>query len=39
MFMESLHKLPHPTLLSMIAGMGAGVIQGVAFTPVENAVK
>lgn len=39
MFMESLHKLPHPTLLSFIAGMGAGVIQGVAFTPVENAVK
>lgn len=39
MFMESLHKLPHPTIMAMIAGMGAGAIQGVAFTPVENAVR
>lgn len=29
----------HPTLLSAIAGAGAGVIQGMAFTPIENIVK
>lgn len=29
----------HPTLLSAIAGAGAGVIQGVAFTPIENVVR
>lgn len=39
MFMESIHRLPHPTLLSALAGAGAGVLQGVAFAPIENAVK
>lgn len=29
----------HPTLLSAIAGAGAGIIQGVAFTPIENVVR
>lgn len=29
----------HPTLLSAIAGAGAGVIQGMAFTPIENIVR
>ncbi|BEI90390.1 uncharacterized protein CcaverHIS019_0304600 [Cutaneotrichosporon cavernicola] len=29
----------HPTLLSAIAGAGAGVIQGAAFTPIENVVR
>ena len=29
----------HPTLLSAIAGAGAGVVQGMAFTPVENLVR
>lgn len=38
-FMESIHRLPHPTLLSALAGAGAGAIQGVAFAPIENAVK
>lgn len=38
-FMESIHRLPHPTLLSALAGAAAGAIQGVAFAPIENAVK
>jgi hypothetical protein len=38
-FMESIHRLPHPTLLSAFAGAAAGAIQGVAFAPIENAVK
>jgi len=38
-FMESIHRLPHPTLLSAVAGAAAGAIQGVAFAPIENAVK
>lgn len=29
----------HPTLLSGIAGAGAGIVQGFAFTPVENMVR
>jgi len=29
----------HPTLLSSIAGAGAGLVQGVAFTPIENVVR
>lgn len=29
----------HPTLLASIAGAGAGIIQGVAFTPIENIVR
>lgn len=29
----------HPTILSAIAGAGAGLVQGVAFTPVENVVR
>ncbi|WVW81653.1 hypothetical protein I302_103648 [Kwoniella bestiolae CBS 10118] len=29
----------HPTLLSGIAGAGAGLVQGAAFTPVENVVR
>ncbi|ORX34983.1 hypothetical protein BD324DRAFT_110123 [Kockovaella imperatae] len=29
----------HPTLLSAIAGAGAGLLQGAAFTPIENVVK
>lgn len=29
----------HPTLLSMIAGGGAGLVQGLAFTPIENVVR
>ncbi|WWC57960.1 uncharacterized protein I303_100495 [Kwoniella dejecticola CBS 10117] len=29
----------HPTLLSAIAGAGAGLLQGAAFTPVENVVR
>jgi hypothetical protein len=29
----------HPTLLAAIAGAGAGVIQGMAFTPIENVVR
>ncbi|EIW73170.1 hypothetical protein M231_07448 [Tremella mesenterica] len=29
----------HPTLLSGIAGAGAGIAQGIAFTPVENIVR
>lgn len=29
----------HPTLLSAVAGAGAGVIQGAAFTPIENIVR
>lgn len=29
----------HPTMLSGIAGAGAGVVQGIAFTPVENLVR
>ncbi|WVR03293.1 hypothetical protein IAU60_000284 [Kwoniella sp. DSM 27419] len=29
----------HPTLLSAIAGAGAGLLQGLAFTPVENVVR
>lgn len=28
----------HPTLLSGLAGAGAGIVQGLAFTPVENVV-
>ncbi|KAJ9104054.1 hypothetical protein QFC19_004188 [Naganishia cerealis] len=39
MFMEAIHKLPHPTLMSAIAGAAAGAIQGVLFAPIENAVK
>ena len=37
--MESIHRLPHPTLMNALAGAGAGAIQGVAFAPIENAVK
>lgn len=34
------HTIPkHPTLLSAIAGAGAGVIQGMCFTPIENIVR
>lgn len=34
------HIIPrHPTLLSAIAGAGAGLVQGLAFTPVENLVR
>lgn len=29
----------HPTFLSAIAGAGAGIIQGVCFTPIENIVR
>ncbi|KAK8844625.1 hypothetical protein IAR55_006472 [Kwoniella newhampshirensis] len=29
----------HPTLLSALAGAGAGLVQGAAFTPVENVVR
>ena len=29
----------HPTLLSAFAGAGAGLLQGVAFTPIENIVR
>ena len=29
----------HPTLLSTLAGAGAGLLQGVAFTPIENVVR
>ncbi|KIR31823.1 hypothetical protein I352_05819 [Cryptococcus deuterogattii MMRL2647] len=29
----------HPTVLSAIAGAGAGLVQGIAFTPVEKAVR
>ncbi|AFR94482.1 hypothetical protein C343_02566 [Cryptococcus neoformans C23] len=29
----------HPTILSAIAGAGAGLVQGFAFTPVENVVR
>jgi hypothetical protein len=29
----------HPTLLSTLAGAGAGLVQGVAFTPIENVVR
>ncbi|WVN85969.1 uncharacterized protein L203_101127 [Cryptococcus depauperatus CBS 7841] len=29
----------HPTFLSGIAGAGAGVVQGLAFTPVENVMR
>ncbi|WVQ74024.1 hypothetical protein IAR50_003605 [Cryptococcus sp. DSM 104548] len=29
----------HPTVLSAIAGAGAGLIQGMAFTPVDNVVR
>ncbi len=29
----------HPTILSAIAGAGAGIIQGIAFTPIENIVR
>lgn len=39
MFMEAIHKLPHPTLMSALAGAAAGCIQGVLFAPIENAVK
>ncbi|KAJ9096812.1 hypothetical protein QFC21_005083 [Naganishia friedmannii] len=39
MFMEAIHKLPHPTLMSAVAGAAAGCIQGVLFAPIENAVK
>lgn len=34
------HIIPrHPTLLSALAGAGAGLVQGMAFTPVENLVR
>lgn len=34
------HIIPrHPTLLSALAGAGAGLVQGLAFTPVENLVR
>jgi hypothetical protein len=34
------HTIPrHPTLLSALAGAGAGIVQGIAFTPVENLVR
>lgn len=34
------HIIPrHPTLLSAIAGGGAGLVQGLAFTPMENLVR
>lgn len=29
----------HPTVLSAIAGTGAGLVQGIAFTPVEKVVR
>ncbi|KAL7420287.1 hypothetical protein Q5752_005256 [Cryptotrichosporon argae] len=29
----------HPTLLSALAGAGAGLVQGAAFTPIENVVR
>lgn len=29
----------HPTLLSALSGAGAGLVQGVAFTPIENLVR
>ncbi|ODO06479.1 hypothetical protein L198_01711 [Cryptococcus wingfieldii CBS 7118] len=29
----------HPTVLSAVAGAGAGLIQGMAFTPVDNVVR
>jgi len=29
----------HPTLLSALSGAGAGLLQGLAFTPVENLVR
>ncbi len=37
--LERADRLPHPTALSALAGVGAGVLQGVAFTPVDNVVK
>lgn len=39
MFMEAIHKLPHPTLMSAAAGAAAGVLQAIIFAPIENAVK
>lgn len=39
MFMEAIHRLPHPTLMSAVAGAAAGVLQAVIFAPIENAVK
>lgn len=39
MFMEAIHKLPHPTLMSAVAGAAAGVLQAIIFAPIENAVK
>jgi hypothetical protein len=39
MFMEAIHRLPHPTLMSAAAGAAAGVLQAVIFAPIENAVK
>ena len=29
----------HPTVLSAISGAAAGLVQGVAFTPIENIVR
>jgi hypothetical protein len=29
----------HPTLLSALSGAGAGMVQGMAFTPIENVVR
>lgn len=42
--LESLLRGPtivprHPTLLSALSGAGAGIVQGFAFTPVENVVR
>lgn len=39
MFMEAIHRLPHPTLMSAAAGAAAGVLQAIIFAPIENAVK
>ncbi|KAJ9113656.1 hypothetical protein QFC22_005965 [Naganishia vaughanmartiniae] len=33
MFMEAIHKLPHPTLMSALAGAAAGCIQGYYLHP------
>ncbi len=38
LFLEASSLLPHPTLLSATAGMAAGILQGLLFTPVENTV-
>jgi hypothetical protein len=38
-FMESIHRLPHPTILNALAGASAGALQGLVFAPIENTVR